>query len=71
MPVGVPELPWLLEPQDTKLPSAFCPTNAAALEKTWVKPVPVGALPVPPKLELPQDLTVLSFLTAVNAWRLE
>ena len=71
--MGTFKLPASVLPQAIRLPSDFCPTNADKVEKIWVKPVavaPVGDLP-PPLLVLPHDLTVPSFLRAVNACSLE
>ena len=69
--MGAPAPPFTVLPQALTLPSIFWATNELLLEKTEVKPVPVACLPPPPKLELPHETSVPSFLSAVNACSLE
>ena len=56
-------------PQTLIEPSAFSAAKAKPVEKTCVKPVPVGAL-VPPELVLPQTLIEPSAFSAAKAVKL-
>ena len=76
--IGALAPPFAVLPQALTLPSIFWATNELLLEKTEVKPAPVAALPAgclfvpaPPKVELPHEKSVPSFLSAVNACSLE